>query len=373
MATHNPLKQLKSLGQSVWLDYIDRGLVRGGELARLIAEDGLSGVTSNPAIFHRALTSHGAYDEAIARLAREGLQAHEILETLVIEDIRDAADLLSATYTSTQGADGFVSLEVSPHFARDAEGTYWEAKRLWTLVNRENLMIKVPGTVEGLDAIRRLVAEGLNINITLLFSVERYAQVAEVYLGALERRVAAGLPVDRVASVASFFLSRIDTLIDERLASVTDPTITAWRGRCATQCAREAYLLFKSTLDTPRFGELAKRGARVQRLLWASTGTKNPAYSDVKYVEALVARNTVATMPPETLSAYRDHGRPALQLSAAANETSAMDEMIERLAAAGIDWSTLGPQLEEEGIRKFIEPHEATLAALRARLKQLRQ
>jgi len=361
----NPLLQLAAFGQSLWLDYIERGFVRGGQLVRLIVQDNVSGVTSNPAIFHQAITEHGTYDAAIEQLARAGLAAHEIQEALVIDDVRETADVLANVYERTRGRDGFVSLEVSPHFARDTEGTYWEAKRLWTLVRRDNLMIKVPGTKEGIGAIRSLIADGINVNVTLLFSVERYAAVADAYIAGLEDRIARQQPIERVASVASFFLSRIDTLIDRQLASLDELQLLTMRGEFAIAYARAAYLHFVFTTAGSRWRELALHGARTQRLLWASTGTKNPAYSDVKYVDALVGPDTVTTLPLETLCAYRDHGAPARRLGGRQPD---LDAMLHRLARAGIDWEPLAAQLEEEGIRKFVEPHEATLAALRARL-----
>lgn len=373
MTHQNPLRRLQQLGQSTWLDYIERGFVTSGALAKLISDDGVSGLTSNPAIFYKAITEHREYAEAIRELARSELAAHEIYEALVIEDIRKAADALTGVYDRTGGRDGFVSLEVSPHFARDTEGTYWEAKRLWALVDRKNLMIKVPATREGVPAVRSLTAEAINVNVTLLFSVERYAAVADAFATGLEQRVTMNQPVDGIASVASFFLSRIDTLVDQRLESSGDASAKALRGQCATACARLAYAHFLSRLATTRWRSLSDRGARPQRLLWASTGTKNPHYSDVKYVDALIGPDTVTTLPPETLVAYQDHGDPALRLPADPSEENADAQRIIRgLAAAHIDFDSMAAQLEEEGIRKFIDPLEATLAALRIRLSQLR-
>jgi len=326
----NPLLRLAAFGQSIWLDYIERGFVRGGQLALLIAQDNVSGVTSNPAIFRQAIVEHGTYDDAIEAWAHAGLAAHEIQETLIIEDIREAADVLANVYERTNGRDGFVSLEVSPHFARDTEGTYWEAKRLWALVQRENLMIKVPGMKEGIGAIRSLIADGININVTLLFSVERYAAAADAYIAGLEDRVARRKPIERVASVASFFLSRIDTLMDQRLASVAEPQLRAMRGELAIACAHAAYLHFVFTTAGSRWRELTFRGARPQRLLWASTGTKDPACSDVKYVDALVGPDTVTTLPLPTLGAYRDHGAPVRRLGG--SQRPDLDAMLRRLA-----------------------------------------
>jgi transaldolase len=359
------------LGQSVWLDYIERGFVTGGELATVIRADGVSGLTSNPAIFHKAITEHREYEPAIAALARDGLAAHEIYEALIIEDIRQAADALAGVYGQTHGRDGFVSLEVAPSFARDAEGTYWEAKRLWTLVDRSNLMIKVPGTPEAVPAIQRLTADAINVNVTLLFGVERYDLVAEAFIAGLEQRAASNQPVAHIAGVASFFLSRIDTLVDRLLESSGDAEASTLRGQCAIASARLAYEHFRARTAAPRWRSLSARGARPQRLLWASTGTKDPAYSDVKYVDALIGPETVTTLPVETLIDYRDHGDPALRLQEEkAGKDSSSRQLIRRLAAAGVDFDRVAQRLEEEGIRKFIEPFEATLAALRTRLSK---
>lgn len=365
----NPVQTLNELGQSVWLDFIERGFVRRGELAALIRDDAVGGVTSNPAIFHKAITEQVSYQPSILALAREGLAAHEIHEALVVQDIREAADALAGVFVRTGGRDGFVSLEVSPHLANDADRTYWEALRLWTLVDRPNLMIKVPGTAEGVPAVRKLIADGLNVNVTLLFGVERYAAIADAFAGGLEDRLDRGLPLTGVASVASFFLSRIDALIDRRLDESDAAAAKALRGECAIACARGAYRHYCSTIRGARWQKLSSRGARSQRLLWASTGTKDPRYSDVKYVEALIGPDTVTTLPPETLIAYRDHGNPALRLRETPDPAQvSVAALTTRLAEAGIDWQGVAAQLEAEGIRKFVEPHEATLAALRRQI-----
>ncbi|HEX7013120.1 MAG TPA: transaldolase [Steroidobacteraceae bacterium] len=364
----NPLRLLRQLGQSVWLDHIERGLILGGGLARLIEEDGVSGLTSNPAIFQKAFAGHEVYRASIESMARAGRKAEEVHEALIIEDIQAAADVLAPVYRDTQGRDGFVSLEVSPHLARDTEGTCSEAKRLWARVGRENLMIKVPGTIEGIEAVRRLTADGVNVNITLLFSVERYEAVAEAFMAGLEERLSRDLGIERIACVASFFLSRIDTLVDQRLEAVDDPEVKRLRGECAIACAREAYRRYRAIIASDRWRALEARGARSQRLLWASTSTKNPEYSDVKYVEALIGPDTITTVPPETLSAYRDHGDPKVRLT---EPGPTLATIVEALTAAGIDWSAVAPQLEADGIRKFIEPHEAALAALRKRIDTL--
>lgn len=369
----NPLLRLVDLGQSVWLDYVERGFVRDGQLARLIEEDGLKGVTSNPAIFHKAIVEHRTYDAAIDTLVDQGLRAHEIHEVLIIEDIREVADLLAPVYARTDGRDGFVSLEVSPHLAHDTEGTYWEAKRLAALVERQNLMIKVPGTQEGIPAIRALTADGINVNVTLLFSPQRYVAVADAFISGLEDRLRRGQPIGSVASVASFFLSRIDTLVDQSIDSLHDADLNALRGQSAIASAHTAYDHFWSMTSSARWRVLLSHNARPQRLLWASTGTKDPAYSDVKYVDALVGPDTVTTLPPETLAAYRDHGRPMSQLPAAPGTGPRWQDIIDRFAVVGIEWDTLTSQLEQEGIRKFIAPHEATLLILRARVSTKRR
>lgn len=374
MATpQNPLQKLSSIGQSVWLDFIERGFVRNGGLAALIREDGLSGVTSNPAIFQKAISEHAIYREAIDAMARQGLAAHEIHETLIIEDIRDAADVLCGVFRRTQGRDGFVSLEVSPKLAHDTEGTYWEAKRLWALVSRPNLMIKVPGTEEGVPAIRRLIADGININVTLLFTLDRYAAVADAFVEGLSELAARRSSVADIASVASFFLSRIDGAIDPKLDAADTAAAKALRGECAITCARAAYRHYQAIIASSRWQALQVRGARSQRLLWASTGTKDAAYSDVKYVEALVCTDTVTTLPPETLTAYRDHGR-AVPWSPDSCEGAqlSIQRLAAKLADAGIDWQAVALQLEAEGIRKFVQPHEATLSTLRERIAALR-
>jgi transaldolase len=368
----NPLRQLEALGQSVWLDFIERGFVRNGGLAKLIHEDGVSGVTSNPAIFHHAIAQGASYREAIDQRARAGLAAHEIHEALVIEDLRDAAAALHDVYRDSNGRDGYVSLEVSPLMARDADETYWEAKRLWALVNRPNLMIKVPGTVQGIAAIRRLTADGININVTLLFSVERYEAVAEAFIEGLSERSDRKLSLEPIASVASFFLSRIDALLDPKLDAAGTSEARALRGQCAIVCGRAAYSYNRQLLDTQRWRALQARGARPQRLLWASTGAKDPAYSDTKYVDALVYPDTVTTLPPATLVAYRDHGRPTTQPVDSQAADVSVKELARRLADAEIDWQATARQLEEEGIQKFIEPHEAIVASLRTRMAMLK-
>jgi transaldolase len=367
-AKKNPLGKVHRLGQSIWLDNIHRGLIHSGELARLIEEDAVTGLTSNPAIFEKAIVGSTDYDAEIARMAQEGRSAKDVYEHLATQDIQEAADLLRPVYRRTRGRDGFVSFEVSPHLARDTAGTIAEAQRLWQTVNRPNLFIKIPGTAEGLPAIRQCIGEGINVNITLLFGLHRYLEVTQAYLSGLEARLAAGGEVDKVASVASFFLSRIDTLLDpqiERIASgggVEAGVARGLVGQTAIASAKVAYELYGDVFGGERFARLAARGARTQKLLWASTSTKNPAYSDTKYVEPLVGRETINTLPTETLVAYRDHGDPARRLAKEVDEAHAA---LARLGAVGLSLDDATRTLEEQGIEKFNKPFDSLLDALR--------
>lgn len=367
MKDGNPLLKLRALGQSIWLDDIHRGLIRSGELRRLIAEDGLRGLTSNPAIFGKAIEGSSDYDEALDRLVREGKSVSEIMETLMVEDLRAAADLFRPTFENLDGRDGFVSLEVNPHLARDVQGTISEARRLWGELDRPNAFIKVPATMEGLDCIRELVGEGINVNVTLLFGLARYRMVAESYIAGLEGRAARGLPIGGVASVASFFLSRIDVMVDpmlEKIAGEGGPragTAESLRGRVAISSAKIAYQMYKEIFGGERFRSLAAAGGRAQRVLWASTSTKNPDYPDTKYVEPLVGPDTVNTLPMETLAAYRDHGNPALRLEENREEARIC---LERLAEIGIDIDSVTRRLEDEGIKKFVRPFDSLVAHL---------
>ncbi len=355
----NPLLALKQLGQSIWLDYIERGLLDDGGLAKLIGEDGVTGVTSNPSIFHQAITRTGQYDGAIAELADAGASTDETYFRLVIDDIRGAADVLAPVYDASDGADGYVSLEVSPHLANDTAESIEQAHWLWKQVDRPNLMIKIPGTLAGLPAITRLIADGINVNVTLLFSVERYRAVAEAWLAGLEARSAAGQPLD-VASVASFFLSRIDSAVDEKLPADL-------QGKTAIAAARDAYRVYEAMIADSRWQALAQAGARPQRLLWASTSTKNPDYSDVMYVDELIGAETVNTLPPKTLEAYRDRGEPAVRI-----RDGKAAEVLDSVARSGVDLEETALQLEEEGVDKFIKSFDALMEALdgeRQRLK----
>jgi transaldolase len=363
----NPLLRLEALGQSIWLDFLSRGMLVSGELVSLIQEDGVSGVTSNPTIFEKAIAQSSDYDAAISTLSRQGLTVPEIYEELVVEDIRMTADLLRPVYDRRDGGDGFVSLEVSPHLAHDSAGTLIEARRLWTRVDRPNLFIKVPGTWEGLAAIRQLAAEGINVNVTLLFGLPRYRAVAEAYLDGLAERASRGLPLERVASVASFFLSRIDVLVDPQLEKIAQGGGEKARdaaslvGESAIACAKVAREMYREILAGDRYTVLAARGARPQRLLWASTGTKNPAFSDVKYLDALIGPDTVNTAPLETLVAYRDHGHPAPRLETGLAEAQ---HALDRLAGLGIDLGVVAQQLEDEGVEKFARPFDSLMESL---------
>ena len=364
----NPLQEIKALGQSVWLDYIQRGILVNGEITRMIAKDGLAGMTSNPTIFEKAINDPDDYDEAISELTRSGISAKEIYEVLTIEDVQHAADLFRPVYDASNGRDGFVSLEVSPHLAYDTEQTIAEARRLWAALNRPNAMIKVPGTLEGLPAIEQLIAAGVNVNVTLLFSLERYREVVDAFMTGLEIRATADQPLKNIASVASFFLSRIDVLVDKHLdqftKTVAGESARTLRGQTAVACARLAYQHYLDWVASARWRALSKKGAQTQRLLWASTGTKDPAYSDVKYIEALIGRETVNTMPPQTLVAYRDHGYPALRIEQELDEARTLPE---KLSELGIHLDAVSELLEVEGVQKFIVPFDKLLERLNQR------
>ena len=363
----NPLLDLEALGQSVWLDYLRRNVLDNGELQRLIDQDGLSGLTSNPSIFEKAIVDSNDYDNAIHALALEDKNIEEIYQALTVEDIQRAADLFRPVFDRLEGGDGYVSLEVSPQLAHDTAGTITEARKLWVAVNRPNLFIKVPATQEGLPAIQQLIGEGINVNITLLFGLPRYREVVEAYLLGLETLAAQGKPLSQVSSVASFFLSRIDVLVDlllEKLQqekSIAAKDIAGLHGQVALASAKVAYQIYQEIFNGERFQKLAQMGARTQRLLWASTGTKNPEYSDVKYVETLIGRETINTMPPETLNAYRDHGKPSSQLEIGVREAY---RVLEGLRQVGIDLDALTQELEDEGVTKFSKAFEQLMAAL---------
>ena len=365
------LLQLQEHGQSYWLDNLTRGMLVDGELARRVETEGLRGVTSNPAIFHNAITGSAQYDEDIARFTARGLGVEEVYDRLTIADVQGACDVLRGVWEGSGGVDGYVSLEVSPHLANDTEGTVREARRLHDEVARENVLIKIPGTPAGVPAIRQALFEGVNVNVTLLFSIAAYEAVADAHTEALEQRIEAGRPVGDVASVASFFVSRIDALTDRRLDALADAAeddsarIEALLGKAAIANAKLAYVGFRRRLAADRWARLARLGARPQRMLWASTSTKNPAYSDVMYVEPLIGDLTVNTLPEKTIDAFRDHGRVAGTLTEGVDEAR---RTMAELADVGIDLDEVTDQLLAEGVEKFAVPFDRLLASLAERM-----
>jgi transaldolase len=354
----NPLVRLGELGQSPWYDYITRDLVATGELRRLIRDDGLRGMTSNPTIFEKAIAGSASYDADIRRLSEQGRSAGEIFEALAVADVRAACDEFAGLHQVTGGVDGQVSLEVSPTLAHDTHATIHEAERLWGAVDRLNAMIKIPGTEAGLPAITHCVAAGISVNVTLLFSVERYRAVIEAWLAGLEQRLAEGRDLGPVSSVASFFVSRVDGKVDPLLDRAGHDAL---RGRIAIANAWAAYRLFEGSLGTPRWQRLARAGARPQRPLWASTSTKDPRYPDTFYVEALVAPRTVNTLPPETFAAYRDHGNPVVRMQ---EGMAVAPERLKALAAAGIDLGAVTRELEDDGVAKFAASYTGVLGTV---------
>ena len=354
----NPLVQLTELGQSVWYDNLGREFLRKGELKRLIENDGVTGVTSNPTIFEKSIREEKTYDAEIHELVDLGKTVEEICEALVLADIIDAADLLLPVYERTQGRDGFVSLEVSPDLAYDTEGTLNEAKRLFGLVNRRNLMIKVPATPDGLIAVEGLIAAGVNVNVTLVFSLSQYETAAEAYINGMNRWISSGGAPSAVASVASFFVSRLDTIIDERLNDINNPdyrsTAMNLLGKAAISNAKLAYALFKEIFHGPRFSDLKAKGAHPQRVLWASTSTKNPEYTDIYYVESLVGPETINTIPASTFAAFRDHGQPTIRLE---NELDQAKTVFPKLEEMGIRIQVIMDQLLQNGIEAFSESY----------------
>ena len=357
--TTNPLITLGRLGQSPWYDFITRDLMKSGELARLIAEDGLMGMTSNPTIFEKAISGSSHYDEDIRRLAADGRTPARIFEALAVADVRAACDAFLPLHQRTGGVDGLVSLEVSPTLANDTQGTIAEAERLWKAVARPNAMIKIPGTLEGLPAITHSLAEGINVNVTLLFSVARHEQVIEAFLTGLERRAAAGHPLDGIQSVASFFVSRLDGKVDPLLDKAGDPR--GLRGTAAIANACMAYGAFERAFSGARWEALAKKGAHPQRPLWASTSTKDPKLPDVYYVEALIAPHTVNTLPPVTFAAYRDHGKPAIRIREGMTRAPGQ---LKGLAASGVDLDAITAALEREGVASFAASYTSLLAGI---------
>ena len=363
----NSLKKLELLGQSIWLDYIRRDLFSSGKLRRLIDDDGLTGMTSNPAIFEKAIAESNIYDQDIRDIALKEKDIKAIYETLSQRDVQSAADEFRSVYEKTDGKDGYVSLEVNPHLAHNTKGTIEEARRLWTALNRPNVFIKVPATFEGLPAIQQLITEGINVNVTLLFGLPRYRQVAEAYIAGLESLAAQGKPVEHMASVASFFVSRIDASVDPLLEKIIvqggkDADLAKKvHGQIAISSAMSAYQIYKEIFGSNRFKKLADKGARVQRLLWASTSTKNPDYSDIKYIDSLIGMDTINTVPPETIDAYRDHGDPKSRLDQDVKEAN---WIMAQLPELGIIIDKVTQQLEDEGVKKFNKPFDKLMEAL---------
>ncbi len=354
--------------QRIWLDDIRRNYLTDGTLSKLIANDGISGLTSNPTIFERAITTSTDYDDAIEELIKLGKDATSIYESLTIEDIQRAADLLRPVYDRTHATDGYVSLEVSPHLAYDTEATIRDAQRLWSLVKRPNLMIKVPATEPGLLAIEQLIAEGLNINVTLLFSVTRYRQVIDAYWKGLHARLDDAKAITQQISVASFFISRIDTLIDSRLHSIQENKAHELLGQAAIACAQLALKAYQTSLEDKRWKNLSRQNANPQSLLWASTSTKISDYSSLKYVEALIAPDTITTLAPTTLASYRDNDVSVCRMS---EDFSEAEQVITTLRSFDIDIEAVADQLEREGIKKFVEPYDRSIAWLERRREHI--
>jgi transaldolase len=367
----NPLQQLHDAGQSIWLDFIRRSLITSGELDRLITEDAITGITSNPSIFEKAIGGSSDYDETLNKLIRaDGKKsAGELFEALAVEDIQMACDKLRPVYDRTNGLDGYVSIEVSPHLVHDTKGSIAEAHRLHDEVNRPNVLVKIPGTEEGLPAIEQCLIEGISINITLIFSLDYYAKVANAYLNALEKRVAAGQPIDKLASVASFFVSRVDTLVDKMLdeklktaSGAEQEKLESLRGRVANANAKLAYQKYLELFHQgERFARLKEKGAMVQRCLWASTSTKNPKYSDILYVANLIGPETINTMPTQTIEAFKDHGKVEMTLTQGIDEARSI---LQQLGEVGISYKAVTDQLEDEGGRLFAEAFDSLMKTL---------
>ena len=367
----NHLKELQNYGQSVWLDYIRRDLFSSGELKRMIEADGLRGMTSNPAIFEKAIAGSDLYSDLLKSLAsRTDLDAKGRYEILAIRDIQHAADALRPVYDSSRRRDGYVSLEVSPYLARDTQGTLEEARRLWKAVGRENLMVNVPGTEEGIPAFQQLISEGININVTLLFAQEVYARVAEAYIAGLEQLAAHGGDVSKMASVASFFISRIDSLVDAIVAArlktakstQEQAQLNSLLGKVATANGKQTYASYQKIFSVPRWQALAAKGAQTQRVLWASTSTKNPAYSDVLYVDELIGADTVNTIPPATFDAFREHGHPHTSLT---EDLAGAGQIMQTVAAVGISMKEVTDKLTDDGVRLFADAFDKLLEAVK--------
>lgn len=375
MSASSPLLALHAAGQSIWLDFIDRSLLQGDTLAQRIRDEALTGMTSNPTIFEKALSSGSAYDAQL-KSAAAGKTAWELFELVETEDVRNACDIFRPVYDATKTLDGYVSIEVSPGAAHDAKATVAEAHRLWKTVNRPNVMIKVPGTPEGCIALEQLIADGLNVNVTLLFAVAAHERVIDAYIAGLERRAAAGQPLNHVASVASFFVSRVDSAIDAQLdalvkaGTVSSDVAKALQGKAAIANAKRAYRLFQQKFSGPRWAALAAKGAQLQRPLWASTSTKNPSYRDTIYVEELIGPDTVNTMPPNTLEAYRDHGITKRSVDA---DVAAADAVLAELEAKGIKLDAVTDKLLAEGLASFQKSFDTLIAGIEQKTAALGQ
>jgi transaldolase / glucose-6-phosphate isomerase len=373
--SENPLRQLYDYGQSFWFDSLSREMIVNGDLKRMVEDDGLRGITSNPTIFHSAVSSSDLYDETIAREARRGKSSEEIFYVIAQEDIRAACDLLRRVYDDSQRTDGFVSLEESPHIAHDTEASIREGHRLRELVDRPNLFVKVPATPEGIPAVKELLTDGVNVNITLMFAQENYAAVAEAYLSAMEERQRRGLPLDTVASVASMFVSRIDTKVDGWIDNIVEQepdagrreAVKSLRGKLAIANARLCYQHYHKFFGSGRFLKLAQDGARPQRVLFASTSTKDPSYPDTYYVNALIGPDTVVTMAPATVPAFRDHGKAAFTIEEGVNEAR---EAFSKAEELGIDLDRAMQELQDEGVDRFAESFDALVEAIEEKRRQ---
>ena len=369
MAKNGNIQALNALGQSVWYDNVSRKILQNGELKRLI-DSGVSGLTSNPTIFKQAIADSSDYDDDVRRLSGSAMNAEAICLQLMMEDVGQAADLLRPVYDATKGADGFASIEVSPLLARDAQSTIEEARRIWREMKRPNLMVKVPATKEGLPAVQQLLSEGINVNITLIFSPEVYREVMEAYLNALEERHAAGQSIANIASVASFFVSRVDAICEKKHAELVkagkgrEDDRASFEGKVGIANSKVAYQAFEEIFSSPRFSRLKAAGARVQRPLWASTGTKNPAFSPVLYVEELAGRDTVNTMPPQTVQALCERATIEPRLHSGAG---AAGQLIQHLSSLGVDLSALLVQLQMEGVKSFIDSYQQLIDAIEAK------
>jgi transaldolase len=374
----NPLSELNQAGQSVWLDFLSRDILRSGELKRLIQEDGVCGVTSNPTIFQGAIEGSDIYDTQIKDLVGRGVtDPKKIYEAITTEDIREAADILKEAYDNSGGQDGFVSIEVSPTLARDAQGSIKEAKRLFAEIGRKNIFIKIPGVPEGAEAIEALIAEGINVNVTLLFSVQRYEAVAAAYLQGIEKRIRAGQAVSEIRSVASFFVSRVDTLFDMMLneklpaagTEIEERRVKNLYGKAGVANCKIAYQKYKELFLSTNFRLIREKGANDQRLLWASTSTKNPKYSDIKYVEELIAPDTVNTMPLKTMTAFKDHGKVKATIE---QDLQDARDVFEKLVSIGINLEQATVQLEEEGVKKFSDSYNDALGAIAKKVESIK-